>query len=82
MSNWIVVAKPREVRAEGKNLSGLVFMLRKGNFYLGDSEVARVGFDRTNSKNPRVNFDVQVKKVQKKAQSAADVLNELGDELQ
>lgn len=80
MSDWIVVCKPQEVRsADGKNMGGIVVLLRKGDKYLGDSEVARVAYDRTNSKNPRVSFDIQVKKVQKKAHTAVDVLNMFED---
>lgn len=91
-SEWFVVCKPQTVRSDdGKNMSGIVVFLRKREIddqgetkvkTFGDEEVARVAFDRTNSKNPRISFDVQLAKVRNKAQSAVETLNDVGDPLE
>lgn len=80
---WIIVTEPqgRDLNRPNieKNKGGLVFFLQKvtegGSITSYRQEVARVAFERSQSKNPRTSFATQCDKVAKTAIAAVTILN-------
>lgn len=77
---WKIVTEPQgrngedaSSEADAINNGGIVYYLAEGEY--SKQEVARVAFDRSNSKNPRVSFLAQCKKTADKAVAAAKLLN-------
>lgn len=74
-----IVCKPEdrgEIPAEGgdeKNYSAMVVKLTNGSH---TSEVCRVGFDRSNTKNPTVSLEDQLGDAIGRARTAVGILNE------
>lgn len=79
---WTVIAEPVAANpsATDGNEGGLIIKLKRGDDE--EFETTRVGYVRRNSKNPDVDFDVQLKIEMGRADIAASILNDLQAEQQ
>lgn len=82
MTKYRIVARPRGENKDGKNLGGIVVLLLKDGEDPSDNgqELGRVAFDRSQSKNPNVDFEAQLKIEVDKAKAAITQINALFQE--
>lgn len=83
MADWAIVCEPQgknpgtkpkgSSKTKGKNEGGVIVYLSDGGY--SKQEVARVGFERKNTINPDVMFEVQLASVVAKARAAVKLLN-------